>query len=73
MLDAVIKHLQQQVEVFGLLHRNPRGEPILMEVEEFHPLEPTKTVPSIEELSGLVSDLYEGKSLKEHLEELRDA
>jgi hypothetical protein len=72
MLPEVIRHIQQEVEVIGELRRNTRGEPVLMHVQEFRPLEPTRTLPTIEEMSGLVPDTYEGKSLKEHLEELRN-
>jgi len=71
-LPEVIKHLKQQVEVFGELHRNPKGEPVLMNVEEFIPLEPSQVSPTVEEMSGLVVDLYNGKPLKEYLEELRN-
>jgi hypothetical protein len=72
MLPEVITHLKQQVEVVGELHRNQKGEPVLMNVQGFLPLEPVKTSPSIEEMRGLVPDLYGGKSLKDYLEELRN-
>jgi hypothetical protein len=72
MLPEVIDHLKQQVEVVGELHRNQKGEPILMNVREFVPLEPAKTVPTLEEMSGLVPDLYGGQSLKHYLDELRN-
>jgi len=71
-LPEVIAHIKQQVEVIGELHRNQKGEPVLMEVQEFIPLEPVKTTPSIEEVCGLVPDLYGGRSLKDYLEELRN-
>jgi hypothetical protein len=72
MLPQVVNHLKQQVEVFGELHRNQKGEPILMYVEGFLPLEPVRVSPSVEEMCGLVSDLYGGRSLKDYLEELRN-
>ena len=72
MLPGVIAHLKQQVEVFGQLHRNQRGEPILMRVEQFFPLESAKTVPSLHEVSGLIPNLYGDRSLKDYLEELRN-
>jgi len=72
MLPEVITHLKQQVEVIGELQRNQKGEPVLMKVQEFLPLEPVKASPSIEEMSGLIPDLYQGKSLKSYLEELRN-
>jgi hypothetical protein len=72
MLPEVIDHLKQQVEVFGELHRNPKGEPVLIDVREFTALESAKTVPSIHEMSGLLPDLYGGKSLRGYLDELRN-
>ena len=72
MLPEVIAHIKQQVEVVGELHRNAKGEPVLMEVHDFSPLEPVKTAPTIQEMSGLVSNLYGGRSLKDYLEELRN-
>ena len=72
MLPEVIEHLKQQVEVFGELHRNPKGEPVIIRVDQFTALEPAKTVPSIHDICGMIPDLYGGKSLKGYLEELRN-
>lgn len=72
MLGDVVHHIKQEIEVVGELKRNIRGEPVFMQVHEFYPLEPVKASPSIEEMSGIIPDLYEGKSLKSYLEELRN-
>ncbi|MGA2880748.1 MAG: hypothetical protein ABSG13_17510 [Bryobacteraceae bacterium] len=72
MLPEVIAHIKQQVEVIGELHRNQKGEPTLVDVQEFRPLEPVKASPTIEEMCGLVPDLYGGQPLKDYLEELRN-
>jgi hypothetical protein len=72
MLPEVIAHLKQKVEVFGELQRNPKGEPVLVKVEEFIASEPRTILPSVADMCGLVSDLYGGESLKGYMEGLRD-
>ena len=72
MLDEVTGHLKQQVEVIGELSRSPQGEPVVMNVEEFFPMEAAITSPPIEDMRGLLSDIYGGKSLGAYLDELRN-
>ena len=72
MLSEVTAHLKQQVEVIGELSRNPKGEPVIMNVQEFLPLEPITTSPRIEDVRGLLSDLYGGQTLAGYLDELRN-
>jgi len=72
MLPEVKRHLKQSVDVFGQVYRNQKGEPVLVEVDSFLPLEPAKMTPSVGEMCGLVPDLYGGRSLKNYLEELRN-
>jgi hypothetical protein len=72
MLNDVTAHLKQEVEVIGELKRNREGEPILMHVEQFMPLEPVATAPRIEDMRGLLSGLYGGKTLSDYLDELRN-
>ncbi len=72
ILGEVTAHLKQEVEVIGELKRNREGEPILMDVQEFIPLEPAATTPRIEDMRGLLSDLYGGKTLGAYLDELRN-
>ena len=66
---ALVKH---EVAVFGELRRNARGEPVYMVVEEFRPIECPARLPSIEDMSGLIEDLYGGMSLREHMDDLRN-
>jgi hypothetical protein len=72
MLQSVISHIKQQVEVIGEIHRNNKGEPVLVHVQEFLPMEPVTTSPTIEEMSGIVPNLYGGGSLRNYLDELRN-
>jgi len=72
MLPEVTAHLKQQVEVIGELNRNPQGEPVVMNVEEFIPLEPITTSPPIEDMRGLLSDIYGGRTLGAYMEDLRN-
>ncbi len=72
MLEKVMAHLKQQVEVIGELHRNSKGEPVMMRVDDFQSLEPLTVRPEISELRGIVPDLYGGKSLSEYLSDMRD-
>lgn len=72
MLSDVTAHLKQEVEVIGELKRNPKGEPVVMDVAEFLPLEPITTAPRIDDLRGLLSDVYGGKTLGGYLDELRN-
>lgn len=71
-LPEVTAHLGQKVEVIGELRRNPKGEPITMNVQEFIPLEPITTSPRIEDLRGLLSNIYGGKTLGAYMDELRN-
>jgi hypothetical protein len=72
ILADVTAHLKQEVEVIGELQRNREGEPTLMNVEQFMPLEPVTTSPRIEDMRGLLSDIYGGKTLGAYLDELRN-
>ncbi len=54
MLPDVKAHLQQHVEVIGELHRNQKGEPVIMKVEQFVPLEPVGTLPRVEDMRGML-------------------
>lgn len=72
MLPEVTAHLKQQVEVIGELNRNPKGEPVVMTVMEFVPLEPIRMSPRIQDMHGLLSDVYGGKTLGAYMDELRN-
>jgi hypothetical protein len=72
MLSDVAGHLKQEVEVIGEVHRNQKGEPVIVKVSQFLPLEPVRTSPRIEDLRGMLSNIYGGKDLKGYMEELRN-
>jgi hypothetical protein len=72
MLSEVKAHLKQQIEVIGELHRNPKGEPVIMKVDQFIALEPVETLPRVQDVCGMLSDLYGGRSLGDYMEELRN-
>jgi hypothetical protein len=72
ILQQVMAHLKQEVEVVGELHRNSKGEPVQMRVEQFIALEPAKMLPAVADIRGLIPDLYGGKTLQEYLSEMRD-
>ncbi len=70
--DKVKSLLRHRVRVIGNLASNLAGIPIAMtEVEDVEPLE-AKVLPTIQEMSGLVKDFTDGKSLKSYLEEMDD-
>jgi hypothetical protein len=68
-LEHVKSLLKQKVTVIGEIHSNSAGSPISIDIEELVGAD-QRTLPTIEEMSGLVEDFTEGKSLKEYLEDL---
>lgn len=70
--QKVIEHITGEVEVFGRLRRNAKGIPVYIAVQDFTPLEKPTYTPTIEEVSGLVKNLYGGGSLQDYLKELRN-
>ncbi len=70
-LERVKTLLGSRVTVLGVLTSNSAGTPISIEAEEFTPASQTK-LPTIAEMSGLVHDFTDGKSLKDYMEELSD-
>lgn len=69
--DRVKDMLKTRVRVFGIVRSNSTGKAIEITVKDFEPA-PLKTLPTIEEMSGLVQNFTGGKSLKEYMEELSD-
>lgn len=70
--EARVKEfLRARVVVYGTLQSNSAGSPITISAEEVE-LAPKRELPTIEEMSGLVEDMTEGKSLKEYMEILSD-
>jgi hypothetical protein len=68
--EDVRKALGKRVLVHGVLRSNALGHPIIIRVEgiEIYPSE--EELPTIEEISGFVPDLTEGKSLAEYMQDL---
>ena len=71
-MPEVLALVKRAVEVFGELRRNARGEPVYMTVQDFVALEGPAQLPSIKDMSGLIDDLYEGRSLRDHMDDLRN-
>jgi hypothetical protein len=70
-LDSVKALLKSRVTVVGTLTSNSAGNPISISAEEIFST-PKRQLPTIAEMSGLVKDFTDGKSLKEYMEELSD-
>lgn len=70
-IENVKALLKSRVTVVGMLTSNSAGNPISISAEEILPT-PERLLPTIAEMSGLVKDFTDGKSLKEYMEELSD-
>jgi hypothetical protein len=70
--DTIKSLLRRKVTVYGELHSNRRGEPVFIRVEGIEPMRSREELPSIEEMSGLVDDMTQGKTLKDYLEDIRN-
>jgi len=68
-LERVKSLLKTRVVVYGEIQSNSVGNPVIISAEEMESL-PKPKLPTIEEMSGLIEDFTEGKSLKEYMEEL---
>jgi hypothetical protein len=56
----------------GEVRSNQCIKPIRITSEETERRNPKDKLPTIKEMSGLVEDMYEGKTLKEYLRDIRD-
>jgi hypothetical protein len=63
--------LQSRVTVVGTLTSNASGNPISIVAEEILSA-PKRQLPTISEMSGLIPDFTNGKTMKEYMEELSD-
>ena len=63
--------LRSRVVVFGMIPPNTSGLPISLEVEDIEPAE-HRMLPTIQEMSGSIKGITEGRSLKEYLEQISD-
>jgi hypothetical protein len=72
MLKKVKDLLREKVLVYGEVYSNQRGEPVSIVVDGMECKTPQNELPTIKEMSGLVKDMYEGKTLKEYLEDIKN-
>jgi hypothetical protein len=70
-LAKAISALDAIVLVWGKIYRNRKGVPQQVLVEDFEVVQPEK-LPGIKDVSGMIHDLTDGKSLREYMETLRD-
>jgi hypothetical protein len=71
-LEEIKTLLRTKVLVHGEVRSNQRGEAISVIVEGIEPRTTQDKLPTIEEMSGLVEDMYEGKTLQDYLKDIRD-
>lgn len=73
-LEAQVKELlRQRVLVYGMVAYNVRGQAVSVAVERLSPYEEAASLPTIEQLSGLLKrSPDESFSLAEYMEHLRD-
>jgi len=53
-----------------MIHANSAGSPIFIDVEEIDAQDKKRLLPTIGQMSGLVEDFTEGKTLRKYLEDL---
>lgn len=70
--DRIKGLLRQRVEVAGQVAYNPFGQAVSVEVETIESAIPVASLPTIEQMSGLLDDATGGLSLAEYLGRLRD-
>ena len=72
LLKKVKDLLGEKVLVYGEVYSNQRGDPISIVVDGMELKTPQDELPTIKEMSGLVKNMYEGKTLKEYLEDIKN-
>jgi hypothetical protein len=71
LLPAVKDALGQRVNVYGIIHWNPKGEQLRVEDGDLRILGPDSAIPRIEDISGSDPDLLGRVSAAEYLGEAR--
>ena len=70
-LATVKDALGERVNVYGIIHWNPKGEQLRVEEGDLRILGPQSELPTIEEIGGSDPDLLGGLSTAEYLREVR--
>lgn len=68
--DSIKSLLRASVIVSGMIYANRAGSPIFIEVEEIQAKDKERRLPTIGQMSGLVEDFTEGKTIRKYLEDL---
>jgi hypothetical protein len=69
--EQIKSMLRLRVVVFGTIQSNSSGIPISLEVEDIERA-PQRVLPTIQEMSGSIKGITEGKPLKDYLEQISD-
>lgn len=68
--DKIKSLLRHRVLASGLVFFNAKGQPVSVRLTDIEPYPSSDSLPSIEEMAGLLDDPLGGQSLKQHMEEL---
>jgi hypothetical protein len=72
LFEQVKQALGRRVLVYGMMISNAIGAPTSIAVEDIELYPSEEELPTIEEISGIVPNLTEGKSLAEYLRDVSD-
>ena len=70
--DTIKANLRKRVLVNGVVSYNAAGQPLSCVVEGIEPYEDVESLPTIEEVSGVIDNLRNGLPLRDYIERLRD-
>lgn len=68
--DRIKSLLRHRVIVTGSVYFNAKGQPVSVSAEDIDTYPEHASLPTIEEMSGLIDDLTGGQSLRKYMEEL---
>ncbi len=70
--DKIKANLRKRVLVSGVVSYNASGQPLTCVVDDLEPYPEGDSLPTIEQVSGLIDDLRGGLPLRDYIERLRD-
>jgi hypothetical protein len=70
--DKVKENLRKRVLVSGVVSYNASGQPLTCSVEDIEAYPEPESLPTIEQVSGLIDNLRGGLSMRDYIERLRD-